>query len=101
MSWTAVLVLCAAAYALKAAGAVAATRAPMGGALTARLDVLVVPVIAGLIAVQTLGDGKALVLDGRAPALLVAAVLIWRRVPLLLVAVAAGGTAASLHALGI
>ncbi len=58
-----------------------------------------VPVIAGLIAVQTFGDGKALVLDGRAPALLVAAVLIWRKVPLLLVA-AAGGTAALLHAVG-
>lgn len=98
MSWTAVLLLCAAAYALKAVGAVAASR---GGAMAeGRLDVLVVPVIAGLIAVQTFGDGQALVLDGRAPALLVAAVLIWRKVPLLLVVLAAGGTAALLHALG-
>ena len=100
MSWAAVLTLCGAAYALKAVGALAASRAPDGGAMTARLEVLVVPVIAGLIAVQTFGDGKALVLDGRAPALLVAAVLIWRKVPLLLVAVAAGGTAALLHAVG-
>ena len=99
MSWTAVLTLCAAAYALKAVGAVAASRAPDGGAWSARLEVLVVPVIAGLIAVQTFGDGRALALDGRAPALLVAAVLLWRRAPLLVVAAAAGATAALLHAL--
>jgi len=94
MSWTAVLLLCAASYALKAAGAFASSR---GGELAGgRLDVLVVPVIAGLIAVQTFGDGKALVLDGRAAALLVAALLIWRRAPLLIVALAAAGTAALL-----
>ena len=100
MSWAAVLTLCAAAYALKAAGAFAATRIPQE-AVAGRLDVLVVPVIAGLIAVQTFGDGQSLVIDGRAPAMLVAAVLLWRRVPLLLVALAAGGTAAALHALGV
>ena len=101
MSWAAVLTLCAAAYALKAVGAVAASRAPEGAGAAGRLDVLVVPVIAGLIAVQTFGDGDQLVLDGRAPAMLVAAVLLWRKVPLLLVALAAGGTAAALHALGV
>jgi hypothetical protein len=100
VSWLAVLTLCGAAYALKAAGALAASRAPEGAGLGDRLEVLVVPVLAGLIAVQTFGDGKTLVLDGRAAAMLVAAVLLWRRVPLLVVALAAGGTAASLHALG-
>ena len=94
MSWTAVLLLCAAAYALKFAGALMSGR---GGSLASgRLDVLVVPVIAGLIAVQTFGDGKAVVVDERALALLVAAVLIWRRAPLLVVALAAAGTAALL-----
>ncbi len=94
MSWTGVLLLCAAAFALKFAGAFASSRG--GDFASGRLDVLVVPVIAGLIAVQTFGDGKALVLDGRAPALLVAAVLIWRKVPLLVVALAAAGVAALL-----
>jgi hypothetical protein len=98
VSWTAVLLLCAASYALKFAGAFAAGR---GGVMAeGRLDVLVVPVIAGLIAVQTFGDEKTLVLDGRALALLAAAVLIWRKAPLLVVVFAAGGTAALLHALG-
>ena len=91
MSWTAVLLLCAAAYALKLVGAVA------GG----RLDVLVVPVIAGLIAVQVLGDGDELVIDARLAALLVAAVLIWRKAPLLLIVVAAAATAALLRAAGL
>ena len=101
MSWTAVLLLCAAAYALKLVGAVAAGRVDGGSAAAGRLDVLVVPVIAGLIAVQVLGDGKVLVIDARLPALLVAAVLIWRKAPLLLVVVAAAATAALLRAAGL
>ena len=101
MSWAAVLVLCGAAYALKLAGAVAAGRVEEGSPAGGRLDVLVVPVIAGLIAVQTLGDGRELVLDARLPALLVAAVLIWRKTPLLVVVVAAAATAALLRAAGL
>jgi hypothetical protein len=101
MSWAAVIALCGAAYALKAVGTVAARRAPGAAASGGRLDVLVVPVIAGLIVVQTLGDGRDLVLDARVPALLVAAVLVWRRAPLLVVVAAAGLTAAALHAAGL
>ncbi len=51
--------------------------------------------------VQTVGEGRALVLDARLPALLVAAVLVWRGAPLLLVVTAAAGTAALLHAAGL
>jgi hypothetical protein len=58
-------------------------------------------VIAGLIAVQVLGDGRDVVIDARLPALLVAAVLIWCKAPLLLVVVAAGATAALLRAAGL
>ncbi len=100
MSWAAVAVLCGAAYALKALGALAARgeRTDEGGG---PLDGLVVPVIAGLLVVQTVGEGRALVLDARLPALLVAAVLVWRGAPLLLVVTAAAGTAALLHAAGL
>ncbi|HET8951376.1 MAG TPA: AzlD domain-containing protein [Solirubrobacteraceae bacterium] len=101
MSWVAVLALCGAAYALKLVGALAASRVQDGTAAGGRLDVLVVPVIAGLIAVQTVGEGHEIVLDARLPALLVAAVLIWRKAPLLLVVVAAGATAALLRAAGL
>jgi hypothetical protein len=101
MSWAAVLVLCGAAYALKLVGAIAASRTPEGATAGGRLDVLVVPVIAGLIVVQTLGDGRDIVLDARVPALLVAAVLVWRKAPLLVVVVGAGATAALLHRAGL
>jgi hypothetical protein len=97
VSWGGVLALCAAAYALKLAGAAAAARGPDGATAGAGLDVLVVPVLAGLILVQTVGDGRAVVLDARLPALLVAAVLVWRRTPLLLVVLAAGAAAALLR----
>lgn len=100
MSWGAVLALCGAAYALKLLGVVAASRAGAGAALSGRLDVIVVPVIAGLIAVQTLGGDRELVLDARLPALLVAGLLVWRRVPLLVVVLAAGATSAGLHLSG-
>ena len=97
MSWTGVLLLCVAAYAIKAAGLLAAGRAG-GVALTGRLELLVVPVIAGLIAVQTIGGDRAIVLDARLPAVAVGALLVWRRAPILVVVIAAAGTAALLRA---
>jgi hypothetical protein len=59
-----------------------------------------VPLLAALILVQTLGTGQRLVLDARLPAVAVAAVLVWRRAPFLVVVLAAAGTAALLRALG-
>lgn len=100
MGWTGVIALCGAAYALKAFGAIAASRAPASAATDGRLDVLVVPVIAALIVVQTIGQGRDLVIDARLPALLVTAALIWRKAPLLVVVLAAGGTAALLRLAG-
>jgi hypothetical protein len=93
VSWLAVLGLCGAAYALKAIGLLLGERA----ARVPSLELVVVPVLAGLVAVQTLGDGRALVLDPRAPALGVAALLVWRRAPLLVVVLASGATAALLR----
>ena len=46
----------------------------------------------GAILVQTVGDGHRLVLDARVPALAVAAVLVWRRAPFLVVVLAAAAT---------
>jgi hypothetical protein len=101
MSWAAVITLCGAAYALKAVGAMAASRAREPGGAGGRLDVLVIPVIAGLIVVQTVGQGHDVVVDARLPAVLVAAVLVWRRAPLIVVVLAAGATAALLHHAGL
>jgi hypothetical protein len=101
MSWMGVLALCGAAYALKAVGLFAAARA--SGDVTDRphLELLVVPVIAALILVQTVGGDRAIVFDARLAAVAVAAVLVWRRAPILVVVIAAGATAALLRAAGI
>ena len=53
--------------------------------------------LAALIVTQTIGTGDELVLDARLPAVLVAAVLVWRKAPFLVVVLAAGGTAALLR----
>lgn len=101
MSWAAVFALCAAAYALKAAGMVLADRVPAETAARWSLEVVVVPVLAALILVQTLDGGQRLVLDARLPALLAAAVLVWRRAPLLVVVLVAGATAALARRAGL
>lgn len=97
MSWIAVAALCGGAYALKIIGAFAARQSPEGTSTGSRLDILVVPVMAALIATQTLASGRHLVIDARLPALLLAAALISRRAPLLVVVLAAAGTAALLR----
>ena len=53
--------------------------------------------LAALIAVQTLGAGQALVVDTRVPALAVAGLLYWLRVPFLVVVIAAAVVAALLR----
>jgi branched-subunit amino acid transport protein len=98
MTWTALLALCAVSYTLKASGPVLAGGRRLGPQLRGALDLVAVPLLAALILVQTLGDGHRLVLDARAPALGVAAVLVWRRAPFLVVVLAAAATAAILRA---
>jgi branched-subunit amino acid transport protein len=98
MSWAALLSLAAAAYALKALGPVFAGRREVGGDLRRVLDVIAVPLLAALVVVQTFDGGQRLVLDARVPALGVAAVLVWRRAPFLVVVLAAAATAALLRA---
>jgi branched chain amino acid efflux pump len=100
MSWTVLMALCAASYALKAVGPLLAGGRELGPGARRALDLVAVPLLAALILVQTLGDGQRLVIDARVAALAVAAVLVSRRAPFLVVVLAAAGTAALLRALG-
>jgi branched-subunit amino acid transport protein len=97
VSWWAVLALSLSAYALKALGIVLAGRIPRSALTGGALDVVVVPVIAALIVVQTLDGGREIAIDARLPALVVAAVLIWRKAPILVIVLAAGAAAALLR----
>lgn len=100
MSWTPLLALCAISYALKAIGPLLAGGRQLGPQVRRALDLVAVPLLAALILVQTIGTGHRLVIDARLPALGVAAVLVWRRAPFLVVVLAAAATAALLRALG-
>ena len=99
MSWPAPLALCAASYALKAVGPLLAGGRRLGPRVRGMLDLVAVPLLAALILVQTLGDGRHVVIDARVPALAVAGVLVWRRAPFLVVVLAAAATAALVRAL--
>jgi branched chain amino acid efflux pump len=94
VSWTVLIALCAVSYALKAVGPVLAGGRQLSPNMRRTLDLVALPLLAGLILVQTFGDGRRLVLDGRAPALAVAAVLVWRRASFLVVVLSAAAVAA-------
>lgn len=98
MSWAALLLLAAGSYALKAVGPLAlGSREPSPNA--ARLLALVaVPLLAALIVVQTLADGRALTLDARVPALAVAALCVSRKAPFLVTVIVAAAVAAGWRA---
>jgi len=98
MIWAALLALAAASFALKALGPVAlGERRPPPWA-TAALDLLPIPMLAAIVLLGTVSDGHDLQLDARAAGLAVAALLIWRRAPFLVVIVAAAATTAGLRA---
>ena len=97
MSWIALVATALAVYAMKAVGPVLAGERELPGRAAQVLDLVAVPLLAGLVAVQTLDGGQRIVIDARVPALLVAAVLVWRRAPFLVVVLAASATAALLR----
>ena len=79
MTWTGIVVLAAAAYAFKALGPLVVGRRTLAPELIDVLGLVSVPVLAGLVLVQTLDGGGRLVIDARVPAMCVAALLVWRR----------------------
>lgn len=91
MSWWVIVALGAGAYSMKALGVFAGGSArrlhPAAEHLIGLLPVALLP---ALIMVQTVGDGRRLVLDARAVGLAVGALCAWRRMPFLVVIVAAG-----------
>jgi branched-subunit amino acid transport protein len=98
VSWAALLALCAVSYALKAVGPVLTGGRPLGPLAHRAVDLVAVPLLAALILVQTVGDGHRLAPDARLAALAVAAVLVVKRAPFLVVVLAAAATAAVLRA---
>jgi branched-subunit amino acid transport protein len=100
MSWAGVIALSAGAYVLKAAGVFLGRRISAETAERWSLEIVVVAVLSALVVVQTVGGNRAIVIDARLPAVLVAAALVWRRAPFLVVVIGAGATAALLRLAG-
>jgi branched-subunit amino acid transport protein len=98
-SWAVVVTASLACFALKAAGYLAPPRMFERAPARRTIDLLPAALLAALVVTQAFGAGRGLVLDARAPALLVAAVLYALRVPFLVVVVAAAVVAALLRAL--
>lgn len=97
--WAGIVVSAAGCFALKVAGMSVPERV-LDHRLTVRVsDLIPVGLLGALIAVQVLADGTRLTLDARLPALGVAAVLLWLRVPFLPMVAAAALTAALLRQL--
>jgi hypothetical protein len=96
-----VLIACVAAYVLKLLGYLVPERVLDHPAVVRVSALLPVALLAGLVAVQTVGgpDGT-LVLDARLAGLAVAAVALLLRAPFLVVIVLAAAAAALLRALG-
>lgn len=99
--WAWVLIACAAAYVLKLLGYLVPERLLDHPAVVRVSALLPVALLAGLVAVQTVGGpGRTLVLDARLAGLGVAAVALLLRAPFLVVITAAAAAAALLRGLG-
>ncbi|MFV0524195.1 MAG: AzlD domain-containing protein [Acidimicrobiales bacterium] len=96
----AVAAACGLAFGLKLIGYLVPRRILEQPRVAEASALITVAVLAALVAVQTVADGRHLAVDARLPAVAVAAVLLWRRVPFAVVVVAAGLVAAGLRALG-
>ncbi len=102
MTWTvAILVAAALAFALKLAGHLVPLKWLSHPLLARTADLVTVGLLAAFVAAQGLTTGRAIEFDARIPALAVAAVLLWRRVPFIVVVAAAAFVAAGLRLLGM
>lgn len=95
--WAGVLAACAACYALKLAGLSLPHRWLEDPRLQRTVPIIPIALLAALVATQTFSTGRHLVVDARAPALLVAVVAVILRAPFLVVVAAAAATAALLR----
>lgn len=98
--WTAVLVASIVCVALKTVGYLIPPKWVEAPRPLRIADLLTVALLSALVAVQTLGEGQAIVVDARVPAILVAAGLLLLRAPFLVVVIAAALVAALLRLWG-
>ena len=99
--WAVVAVASIACVAFKIGGYLLPARAFEAPPIARTMNLLTVALLAGLIAVQTLGTGSGIALDARVVALLVAAGLYALRTPFIVVVLVAATVTALLRAGGL
>lgn len=92
--WNAILLACACAFATKLAGYAVPARWLHNPRTHRVAGTLTVALLASLTVMNTVANGRALVLDARLSALAVAALALWMRLPFLLVVVLGAAAAA-------
>jgi branched-subunit amino acid transport protein len=96
--WTVVVIVGVGTMAIKSVGPVLLGGRPLPPRLNGVIELLAPALLGALVAVQTFGDGQALVLDARVVGVGVAAIALWRKAPLLVVVVAAAAATALVRA---
>ena len=99
MSWTAILALAAGTYLLKGVGPLLAGGRTMSPAMDRVVRLLPPALLAALVAVQTFGLERSLVLGGRAAGVVLGAVAVLLRAPFIVVILVAMAGAAGFRAL--
>lgn len=97
MGWIIVLASAAVAFGLKLTGYLVPARVLSSPRVQTLLSGVTVALLAALVAVQTFTTGTAITVDARLAALTVAALLLWLRVPFIVVVVAGAAVAALLR----
>jgi hypothetical protein len=100
-AWIAVAVVGAATIGLKGAGPVVFAGRPLPRPVLALMPLLAPCLLAALVVGQTVGDGRAVVIDARLAGVAAAAVALALRAPLLVVLGAAAGVAALARVSGV
>jgi branched-subunit amino acid transport protein len=100
MSWLAIGVFAAGSWLAKAVGPVGAGRRQLRGRWGEAVGLLPVAMLAALVAVQTVGGDRSLVLDARSAGVAAAALALWLRAPLIVVVAVGMAVAALLRAVG-
>ena len=96
--WTLVIATAIGCYLFKLAGYLVPARAVEHPRVRRLVELLPVALLAALVVVEALADGRRLAFDGpRLAGFAVGAVAVWRRAPFLVVVVLAGLTAALLR----
>ena len=97
--WLVVGLVGAGTFAIKAAGPVLLGGRPLSTRLTRVIELLGPAVLGALVAVQTFGDGQALLVDERVIGVAAAGIALWRKAPLLLVLIIAAAATALARAI--